>query len=81
MWHYCCVWIEGKFEIKAFKEKLKLEQVLSSTFSAAPFNGSWISDDELIFRDASGHLVKLDLNSKPIKPQILVHNLVFVSIL
>ena len=71
--------ISGKFEVKADKEKLKLDQVLQGVFSPSSFNGSWISDHELIYRDISGNLVLLDLNYENLLPKILVHNLVFVS--
>ncbi|CAG2113801.1 unnamed protein product, partial [Medioppia subpectinata] len=70
--------IQNKFSNKADKEKLKLDHVLQGVFNPSAYNGTWITDHELIYRDVSGDLVKLDMNSVPLKPQPLVHNQVFL---
>ncbi|XP_054168266.1 dipeptidyl peptidase 4-like isoform X2 [Oppia nitens] len=69
--------IQTQFSAKTYKEKLKLDQILQGVYSTSAFNGSWISDYELIFRDISGNLVKLNLNDSPPTTITLVHNSVF----
>ncbi|CAG2178883.1 unnamed protein product, partial [Oppiella nova] len=69
--------IQTKFSQKTNREKLQLDQVLQGVFSPSAFNGTWISDHELMYRDVSGDLVILDLNTLPLNPQPLVHNQLF----
>lgn len=61
------------------KDAILLDEVIFGTLSAKTFNGSWISDSELLFRDAKGHLVILDLSTANPEPATLVSNSTLVS--
>lgn len=62
------------------KEKITLDEIIYGFFAPKTFNGSWISDDELLYRDAFGNLAIMNL-SAPLheEPKILVSNITFVS--
>jgi hypothetical protein len=66
-------------EILLSKEAIFLDEVLAGAFSARTFNGSWISDTEILFRDSSGHLVVSDFSTPDPEPSILVSNNTLVS--
>ena len=61
------------------KDSILLDDVIFGTLTAKTFNGSWISDKELLFRDWKGHLVLLDLSTPHPEPAALVLNSTLVS--
>ncbi|RWS30079.1 Inactive dipeptidyl peptidase 10-like protein [Leptotrombidium deliense] len=54
------------------KEKLLLDEIIQGVFSTRGFNGSWISDNELMYSDHKGNLVILNVDNEKQKPNILV---------
>lgn len=61
------------------KEPILLEDVVFGTLSARTFNGSWISDSELLFRDPNGHLVIFNASTPTPELSNLVLNTTLVS--
>ncbi|KAF8793998.1 Inactive dipeptidyl peptidase 10 like protein [Argiope bruennichi] len=55
--------------------RINLADVLSKEFEPRIFNGSWISDDQLVFRDKDGHLILYSIRMKSSKR--ILHNAVF----
>lgn len=51
----------GQIGNKSKKEKIILEEIIHGLFSARGFNGTWLSDSELLYRDFYGNLVVLDI--------------------
>ena len=63
------------------KEKITLDDIIYGIFAPRTFNGSWITDDELLYRDSFGNLVVMNVSAPPYQePKILVSNYTFVSI-
>lgn len=60
------------------KEKMTVDDIFLGVFSPVPFNGSWLSDHELMYHDPSNNLVIHDLTNDSIS--LLVPNTTFVSI-
>lgn len=61
------------------KDIILLDEVIYGSLSARTWNGSWISDQEVLFRDSKGHLVILDVSTLNPEPTILVSNNTLVS--
>jgi hypothetical protein len=63
------------------KEKIILDEIIYGIFAPRSFNGTWISDDELLYRDSFGNLALMNV-SAPINQEqkILVSNYTFVSV-
>ncbi|XP_054706739.1 inactive dipeptidyl peptidase 10-like [Uloborus diversus] len=55
--------------------RINLADVLSDDFKPRLFNGTWVSDDILAFRDRAGHLVFYSIRMKSSK--VIVHNSIF----
>jgi len=53
---------KGQIGNKEKKEKILIEEIIHGLFSPRGYNGTWISDNELMYRDFYGNLVVLDLN-------------------
>lgn len=60
------------------KEKMTVDEIFLGVFSPVPFNGTWLSDHELIYHDSSNNLVLLNLRNDSVS--LLVPNTTFVSI-
>lgn len=59
------------------KEKMTVDEIFLGIFSPVPFNGTWLTDHELIYHDSSNNLVLLNLRNDSIS--LLVPNTTFVS--
>ncbi|XP_071527492.1 dipeptidyl peptidase 4 isoform X2 [Panulirus ornatus] len=55
--------------------RFELDDILGDDFKIHTFNGSWISDNELVFRDPSGGLSIFDAES--LTSRVLVSNITF----
>lgn len=55
--------------------RFELEDILGNDFKIHGFNGSWISDNELVFKDATGGLSIFDAES--LTSRVLVTNITF----
>ncbi|KAG8177760.1 hypothetical protein JTE90_009299, partial [Oedothorax gibbosus] len=55
--------------------RINLVDVLSKEFEPRKFNGSWVSDDQLVFRNKDGHLILYSIRMK--SSEVLLHNSVF----
>lgn len=62
---------------KPKKEKMTVDEIFLGVFSPNSFNGSWLSDHELMYHDPSNNLVLLNLWNDSIS--LLVSNTTFVS--
>ncbi|XP_071039805.1 inactive dipeptidyl peptidase 10-like [Parasteatoda tepidariorum] len=56
-------------------DRIKLNEIIQDTFDPRRFNGSWISDDQLEFRDKNGHLVMYSVRTKSSK--VILENTTF----
>ncbi|RWS06757.1 prolyl endopeptidase FAP-like protein, partial [Dinothrombium tinctorium] len=61
------------------KEKLQLDEIIRGVFSPFNFNGTWLSDSELLYTDFDGNLVLLNLDVQPLQAKIIVKNSVLQS--
>lgn len=59
--------------------KITIDDVTSERFKTQPFNGTWISDKELLFRDYLGGLSLLNVETLSQRP--FIANTTFVSYL
>lgn len=59
------------------KEKMTVDEIFLGVFSPVPFNGTWLTDHELIYHDSSNNLVLLNLRNDSVS--LLVPNTTFVS--
>jgi len=57
-----------------------LKEWLNGDFYPRAFNGSWLSSNELVFKDEYDNLVELKVTSDKVVTNILVTNTTFVSI-
>ncbi|XP_047495542.1 inactive dipeptidyl peptidase 10-like, partial [Penaeus chinensis] len=55
--------------------RFELEDILGNDFKIHGFNGSWISDNELVFKDSTGGLSIFDAES--LTSRVLVTNITF----
>jgi len=61
------------------KEKILLDEIVYGVFAPRTFNGTWLSDNELMYRDFLGNLVIMNVSSPEEAPKIIVANYTFVS--
>lgn len=61
------------------KEKILLDEIVYGVFAPRTFNGTWLSDDELMYRDSLGNLVVMNVSSSEEAPKMIVANYTFVS--
>lgn len=59
------------------KEKMTVDEIFLGVFSPVPFNGTWLTDHELMYHDSSNNLVLLNLRNDSVS--LLVPNTTFVS--
>lgn len=52
--------------------KINLEDVVTGGFASQSFNGTWVSDNEILYRNENGDLILYDVNAN--SPEILVAN-------
>jgi len=71
------------FRQQTRKEKIVLDEIIYGIFAPRTFNGTWLSDDELLYRDAFGNLVLMNVSEPDQEQQskLLVSNYTLVSIL
>lgn len=70
----------GKDHPNKYRGKIELKEWLNGDFYPRAFNGSWLSSNELVFKDEYDNLVELKVTSDKVVTNILVTNTTFVSI-
>lgn len=70
----------GRDHSNRYKNKIELKEWLNGDFYPRTFNGSWLSPNELVYKDQYDNLVVLKVTSDKIATTILVTNTTFVSI-
>lgn len=45
------------------KDKITLKDLLMSEFSTSPFNGTWLTDNQIIYRDINANILTLNITS------------------
>lgn len=61
------------------KERVLLDEIVYGVFAPRTFNGTWLNDNELMYRDSLGNLVLMNVSSPEEAPKIIVANYTFVS--
>jgi len=59
------------------KERILLDEIVYGVFAPRTFNGTWLSDNELMYRDSLGNLVIMNVSSPEEAPKIIVANYTF----
>lgn len=47
------------------KDKITLKDLLHNEFAVAHFNGTWLTDNQLIYRDINANILTLNVSSSP----------------